>query len=176
MDWKLAMKESGAQNLFFFSQKQIKRLQISAVIHQIIHTSWYFAFSHRSGSQFISLTPSLHFNPKCPCANLSRAFLTTGIHYRPPHLGEHANNAFLFQIQEASCFQALILMEDFLDFCWESSSAGSEQPRKLLELVESNFLVQVSAKPTRGEAFLGLVLTSVEELIEEVIVGSVGAH
>lgn len=38
--------------------------------------------------------------------------------------------------------------------------------------MEDNSLVQVSAKPARGEAFLGLALTSAEELIKGVMVGS----
>lgn len=49
---KLATKEAGAQNLLWFfleaGKESPARLVISAVIHQIIHTGWYFSFSHKN--------------------------------------------------------------------------------------------------------------------------------
>jgi len=45
------------------------------------------------------------------------------------------------------------------------------QPRRSLESVEDNFLVQVIDGPTQGEALLDLVLTNAEESIREVKIG-----
>lgn len=51
------------------------------------------------------------------------------------------------------------------DICWESSTAGCEQSRRLLEGVED--LVQVLDIPTR-EALLDLVFISADEFISRV--------
>ncbi|GAB0206445.1 hypothetical protein GRJ2_003110100 [Grus japonensis] len=39
--------------------------------------------------------------------------LVVGVYYRPPDQGEPIDKAFLLQLQEASCSQALILLGDF---------------------------------------------------------------
>lgn len=51
--------------------------------------------------------------------------------------------------------------------CWESSTVICKVSKKLLESLENNFLVHVLNRLTRGEALLGLKLTSAEELNEE---------
>jgi len=93
--------------------------------------------------------------------------------YRPPDQGETVDEAFLLQLQEASCSQALVLMGDFshLDICWNSGMAGDRQSRRFLESVEDNFLVQVMDGPTQREALLDLVLTHAEESIRKVKIG-----
>ncbi|XP_035169883.1 uncharacterized protein LOC118159406, partial [Oxyura jamaicensis] len=103
----------------------------------------------------------------------SKVYLVVGVCYRPPDQGESVDEAFLLQLQELSCSQALILMEDFNhpDICWGSGTAGSRQSRRFLEFVEDNFLVQVIDGPTRGEALLDQVLANVEESIREVKTG-----
>ncbi|XP_068520926.1 uncharacterized protein [Anas acuta] len=103
----------------------------------------------------------------------NKGHLVVGVCYRPPDQGEPFDEAFLLQLQEAPCSRALILMGDLNhpDVCWESYTAGSKQSRRLLECVEDNFLVQVLDKRTRREAFLDLVLTSVDDLIKEVKIG-----
>lgn len=100
-----------------------------------------------------------------------------GVYYRPPNQEELADEALLLQLQETSCSQSLILLEDFrhLDVCWESHITGSKQFRRLLESIEDIFLIQVLDKLTRGEELLVLVLTNVEELIKAVkIEGNLG--
>ncbi|KAK4811192.1 hypothetical protein QYF61_019823 [Mycteria americana] len=94
-----------------------------------------------------------------------------------PDQGEDVDEAFLLQLQEASCSQALILLGDFNhpDICWKSGTASCKQSRRLLECTEDNFLIQVIESPTRGDALLDLLLTNTEELIREVkIDGSLG--
>ena len=46
-----------------------------------------------------------------------------------------------------------------------------KQARRLLESTEDDFLVYVLDRPTRGEVLLDLVLTSEEEITEEVKTG-----
>ena len=92
---------------------------------------------------------------------------------RPHDQGEPVDKAFLLQLQEVSCLQALVLIGDFnhADICWDSSIAGGRKSRRLLESVEDNFLVQVLDALTQGEALLDLVLTNAEESIREVKIG-----
>ena len=49
----------------------------------------------------------------------SEGHLVVGVYYRPPGQGEPVDEAFLLQLQEVSCSQALVLMGDFnhLDIC-----------------------------------------------------------
>ena len=92
---------------------------------------------------------------------------------QPTCSGEPVDEAVLLQLQELSRSRALVLMGDFghPDTCWESGTAGGSQCRRFLESVEDNFLGQVTDGPTRGEALLGLVLSSAEESIGEVKIG-----
>ena len=61
-----------------------------------------------------------------------------------------------------------LLGRDFnhLDIFWENNMVSCKQPRRFPEFVESNFLVQIPDRPTRGEVLLGLVLINVEEIIK----------
>ena len=67
------------------------------------------------------------------------------MYYRPPDQEEPVDEAFLLQLQETAHLQVLILMGDFnhQDVCWESSMVGCKQLRRLLELTEVNFLLQI---------------------------------
>nr|XP_048724541.1 RNA-binding motif, single-stranded-interacting protein 1 isoform X1 [Caretta caretta]XP_048724542.1 RNA-binding motif, single-stranded-interacting protein 1 isoform X1 [Caretta caretta]XP_048724543.1 RNA-binding motif, single-stranded-interacting protein 1 isoform X1 [Caretta caretta]XP_048724544.1 RNA-binding motif, single-stranded-interacting protein 1 isoform X1 [Caretta caretta] len=56
---------------------------------------------------------------------------------------------------------------NFPDICWESNTAVHRQFRKFLESVGDNFLAQVLEEPTRGGAFLDLLLTNRVELVGE---------
>lgn len=91
------------------------------------------------------------------------------VFYRPPDQEEPVDETFLSQLQEVSCSQALILMGDFkhLDICWQDNKANCKPSRRLLESVDTNFLVQVLVRPTRSEALLDLVLTNVEKTIKD---------
>ncbi|GAB0204009.1 mitochondrial enolase superfamily member 1 [Grus japonensis] len=91
----------------------------------------------------------------------------------PPDQGEPIDKAFLLQLQEASCLQALILLGDFNhpDICWKSSMATYRQSRRLLECIEDNFLSQVIDSPTRGDVILGLMVINGSELISDIKTG-----
>lgn len=47
-----------------------------------------------------------------------------------PDQGEPADSAFLFQLQEALCSQALVPLRDFnhLDICWEEAQRALGNP------------------------------------------------
>ncbi|GAB0203436.1 hypothetical protein GRJ2_002809200 [Grus japonensis] len=99
--------------------------------------------------------------------------LVVGVNYRPLNQGEPIDKAFLLQLQEASCSQALILLGDFNhpDICWKSSTASCRQSRRLLECIEDNFLSQVIDSPTRGDAILDLLVTNTSELTDDIKIG-----
>ncbi|XP_065421532.1 uncharacterized protein LOC101931368 isoform X1 [Chrysemys picta bellii] len=95
--------------------------------------------------------------------------VVVGVCYRPPDQGDEVDEAFFCQLAEVARSQALVLMGDFNhpDICWESNTEVYRQSRKFLESVGDNFLVQVLEEPTRGRAFLDLLLTNREELVGE---------
>lgn len=61
-------------------------------------------------------------------------------------------------------------MGDFyhLSVCCRKKLAGHMQTRTCLEHMESKFLMQTIHEHTRGEALLDLLLTSEEELLDDV--------
>ena len=73
----------------------------------------------------------------------SKGHLVAGVCYKPPDQEEAGDEAFLLQLQEVLCSQALVLMGDFnhLDICWDTSMVGGRQSRRFLESVEDKFLV-----------------------------------
>ncbi|CAM5117140.1 unnamed protein product [Natator depressus] len=99
----------------------------------------------------------------------NKSDVVVGVCYRPPDQGDEVDEAFFRQLAEATRSHALVLMGDFNfpDICWESNTVVHRQSRKFLESVGDNFLVQVLDKPTRGGAFLDLLLTNREELVGE---------
>ncbi|CAM5085999.1 unnamed protein product [Natator depressus] len=99
----------------------------------------------------------------------NKSDVVVGVCYRPPDQGDEVDEAFFRQLTEATRSHALILMGDFNfpDICWESNTAVHRQSRKFLESVEDNFLAQVLGEPTRGGAFLDLLLTNRVELVGE---------
>ena len=96
-----------------------------------------------------------------------------GVYYRPPDQGEAVDEAFLLQMQKASCSRALVLVGDFNhpDICWKDHTASCKRSRKLLESTDDNFLVQVLDRLTGGEVLLDLLLTNAEEIIKDVNIG-----
>ncbi|GAB0203009.1 hypothetical protein GRJ2_002766500 [Grus japonensis] len=62
---------------------------------------------------------------------------------------------------EASCSQALILLEDFNhpNICWKSSTVSCRQSSRLLECIERNFLSQIIDSLIRGDVILDLMVT-----------------
>ena len=97
--------------------------------------------------------------------------------YRPPDQEEQATQALYRQIGAASRSQALVLMGDFNHpgICWRDNTARHNQPRRFLECIDDNFLLQVTEQPTRRGALLDLILTNNKGLVEDVkIKGSFG--
>ncbi|CAM4601352.1 unnamed protein product [Lepidochelys olivacea] len=108
----------------------------------------------------------------------NKSDVVVGVCYRPPDQGDEVDEAFFRQLTEATRSHALILMGDFnfSDICWESNTAVHRQSRKFLESVGDNFLAQVLEEPTRGGAFLDLLLTNRVELVGEAKVdGNLGS-
>ena len=91
-----------------------------------------------------------------------------GVYYRPPDQGETVDKAFLLQLWEVSCSQALVLVGDFnhLNICWKDHKASCKRSKRLLESIDDNFLVQVLDRLTRGEVLLDTLFTNAEEIIK----------
>ncbi|GAB0203559.1 hypothetical protein GRJ2_002821500 [Grus japonensis] len=103
--------------------------------------------------------------------------IIAGVYYRPPDQGDQADEALYRQTGAASRSQALVLMGDFNHphICWRDNTAEHKQPRKFLECVDDNFLLQVIEDPTRRGAMLDLVLTNKEGLVGDIkLKGSLG--
>jgi len=84
------------------------------------------------------------------------------------------DEAFLLHLQEVSCLQALILIEDsnYPYICLENNMASCKQFRSLPESINDNFLVQILDRPTRRKA---LLLSNAEEALKGIkIRGSLG--
>jgi len=60
--------------------------------------------------------------------------LVTGVYYRSPDQGDVTDEAFLLQLQKASCSQSLALLGDFNhpEVCWKSSMTSCRQSLILL--------------------------------------------
>lgn len=103
----------------------------------------------------------------------NKGSLMVGVYYRPPKQGEDVDKTFLLQLQDVSCLQALILLEDFNhpDICWKYSTESCRQPSRLLERVKDCFLIQLIDRLTRREVLLDLLLTNMEYLIRYVKIG-----
>lgn len=54
------------------------------------------------------------------------------------------------------------------DICWKSSTVSCRQSIRLLECTGDKYLSQVIDSPTRGDATLDLLFTSVNELIGDI--------
>ncbi|PKU34212.1 dtw domain-containing protein 2 [Limosa lapponica baueri] len=95
--------------------------------------------------------------------------ITVGVCYRPPNQEDRADEALYRQIGPASHSQALVLMGDFNhpDICWKNNTEGHKQPRRFLECVDDNFLLQVIEEPMRRGATLDLLLTNKEGISGE---------
>ncbi|GAB0203805.1 hypothetical protein GRJ2_002846100 [Grus japonensis] len=92
--------------------------------------------------------------------------LVAGVYYRLPDQGEPIDEAFLLQLQEASCSQALVLLGHFNhpDICSRSSTASCRQSRRILECIEDNFLSQVIDR-------MDLLVTNASKLVRDVKIG-----
>jgi len=88
-------------------------------------------------------------------------------------LSSLALQAFYKQLQAASQSQVLVLMEDsnHPEISWEDHTARHLQSSRFLQSIDDNFLMQVVEEPTRKGALLGLILTNMEGLVENVKVG-----
>lgn len=77
------------------------------------------------------------------------------------------------QLDVASWSQALILLGDFNhpDFCWRDNTAQHRQSRKLLQITENKFLIQVVEEPRRRRVLLDLVLPNQKALVKDGKVG-----
>lgn len=54
--------------------------------------------------------------------------------------------------------------------CWKFNTVERKQPRKFVECVEDNFLIQLVCEPVRQNSLLDLLFVSREEMVGDVVV------
>ena len=96
------------------------------------------------------------------------------VYYRPLDQEEEVDKAFHRQLKVASQSQALVLMRDFnyANIYMNSDTARCAQPRRFLQCMEDNILMQAMEEPMRRGVLLDLVLTNKEGLVGDVKAGS----
>jgi len=99
--------------------------------------------------------------------------LVVGVYCRLVDQGQPIDEAFFLKIQEASCLKSLVLLGDFNhpDICWKRSTASCRHSRRFLECIDDNFFSQVTDTPSRRDAILDLLVSSVSELIRDIKIG-----
>ncbi len=102
-----------------------------------------------------------------------REKVVLGVQYRPPNLRREDPSSMLQEINRACRKKNVCLLGDynFRRIDWESV-VGDLESEDILKVLQDNFLKQVVTEPTRGDNILDLVLTSNENMISEVDVGS----
>lgn len=87
------------------------------------------------------------------------------VYYRSPDQ-EDIDEAFYIQLKVATQSQALVLMADCCDICWEVYTARHTQSMRFLQSIDGNFLTQVVEEPMKRVVPLDLILTNKEDLVE----------
>uniref|UniRef100_K7EZ72 Endonuclease/exonuclease/phosphatase domain-containing protein n=1 Tax=Pelodiscus sinensis TaxID=13735 RepID=K7EZ72_PELSI len=105
-----------------------------------------------------------------PCSNNKK--LAVGIYYRPPDQDSDTDIEMLREIREATKIKNSIIMGDFnyphID--WIHVTSGREAEIKFLNGLNDCFLEQLVQEPTRGEAILDLVLSGVQDQVQDITV------
>ena len=94
-----------------------------------------------------------------------------GVCYRPPD-SQHVNDEGLYSILRNIKKNNFVIMGDFnySDLNWEEFDAV-DQSHDFVKCLGDNFIRQEVDKPTRGDRYLDLILSSGEGVIENVLVG-----
>ena len=97
------------------------------------------------------------------------SILTNGLVYRSPNINEEENRKLQNAIKEVSKGKCII-MGDFNDghIQWKSQESRRGDDQQFLLLIHDGFLTQNVLEPTRGENVLYLVLSSQNELVDNV--------
>src|SRR6218665_1542969 len=97
--------------------------------------------------------------------------LLVGVCYRVPDATEEANQG-MYKLLERAYKETSLIMGDFnYHVDWEHSEVEREQDRLFLDFIEASFMQQHVMEPTRGDNILDLVITSEENMIENMSVG-----
>ena len=97
--------------------------------------------------------------------------LLIGVCYRPPGVDENTDNGLCELINRVSK-ESVVIMGDFnYHINWEHMKGERPQDTKFLDCVNGAFLQQHIMDPTRNKNILDLVMTSEENIIENVTVG-----
>ena len=95
--------------------------------------------------------------------------LTIGLVYRSPNINEEDNTKVQNAIKEVGKGECII-MEDFNHgyIQWKSLESTGGEDQQFIFLIQDSFLTQHVLEPTRGENVLDIVLSSQNELVDNV--------
>ena len=107
--------------------------------------------------------------PRAKIEATGNSTLTIGLVYRSPNINEEDNRQIQDAIKEVSKGECII-MGDFNhgQIQWESLESTGGEDQQFLLLIQVSFLTQHVLEPVRGENVLGLVLSSQNELVDNV--------
>uniref|UniRef100_K7F1V5 Endonuclease/exonuclease/phosphatase domain-containing protein n=1 Tax=Pelodiscus sinensis TaxID=13735 RepID=K7F1V5_PELSI len=99
--------------------------------------------------------------------------IVLGVCYRPPGSNLDVDRDLFNVFNEVNTYGNCVIMGDFSfpDIAWRTSASNNDRAQIFLDVIADEFLHQVVAEPTRGDAILDLVLVRSEDFIEEMVVG-----
>uniref|UniRef100_K7EWV1 Endonuclease/exonuclease/phosphatase domain-containing protein n=1 Tax=Pelodiscus sinensis TaxID=13735 RepID=K7EWV1_PELSI len=99
--------------------------------------------------------------------------IVLGVCYRPPGSNLDMDRDLFNVFNEVNAHGNCVIMGDFNfpDIDWRTSASNNNRAQIFLDVIADEFLHQVVAESTRGDAILDLVLVSSEDLIDEMVVG-----
>ena len=102
---------------------------------------------------------------------LSRSKMLVGVCYRVPDATEEADQGMCKLLEMANKETALIMGDFNYHIDWETLEGEREKDRRFLDFVDACFMQQHVMEPTRGDNILDLVITTDENMVENVSVG-----
>ena len=106
----------------------------------------------------------------CELKNKTESLLI-GICYRVPDSAEECDNGLQELIVKASKMSCIVMGDFNFHIDWRQKDAKKKAERKFLECMDDCFLFQHVEVPTRGNNTLDLVISTEENLVDEITVG-----
>lgn len=80
----------------------------------------------------------------------NKADILVRLSYRPPNQDEETDKAFCEQLAEVAWLPVLVHVVDFnfSDICQKYKTVWNKQPKRFLECIEDNFLMQLIREAT----------------------------
>ena len=107
----------------------------------------------------------------CDIQHGAKNSLLIGVWYRPPNVDESVDNGLCELLGRVSQESVLIMGDFNYHINWINMEGERHQDNKFLDCINGEFLHQHVMNPTRNKNILDLVITSDENIIENISVG-----